>query len=161
MDLSAFLQRSAATESFRQAVGRFLRDGRSCERVSFNHPSPPVKVERTLAKVLEAYPELPVERVEIHASTGCEFFRGTATIHAAGEERLVRFDWDCRWRAEAEGWRDYFGFPDQARAAREFGWDCFRGWQEVEVRAPALTVEMGALRVETRAPSLEAELSAR
>jgi hypothetical protein len=160
MDLHSFLQRSAATESFRQAVGRFLRDGRACERVSFNHPSPAVKVERTLAKVLEAYPELPVERVEIHAATGCEYFRGTATIHALGETRLVRFDWDCRWRAEAEGWRDYFGFPDQARAAREFGWDCFRAWEEMEVRTPVLTVDVGTLRVEPRAPSLEAELSA-
>lgn len=144
MDLPTFLQRSAATEPFRDAVSRFLRDGRSSERVSFNLPSPAVKVERTLAKVLEAYPELPIERVEIHASTGCEFFRGTATIHAAGEERSVKFDWDCRWRAEAQGWRDYFGFPDQARAAREFGWDCFRAWQETGVRARVLEAELAA-----------------
>ena len=131
MALQTFLQRSAATEPFRAALGRFLRDGRPCERVAFNHPSPPVKVERTLTKVLEAFPELPIERVEIHASTGCEFFRGVVTVHAGGRERRVSFDWDCRWRAELEGWRDYFGFPDQARAAREFGWDCFRVWQEV------------------------------
>lgn len=153
MDLPTFLQRSAATEPFRQAVGRFLRDGRACERVSFNHPSPPVKVERTLAKVLESYPELCIERVEIQAASGCEFFRGTAVIHAGGEERRVRFDWDCRWRAESQGWRDYFGFPDQARAAREFGWDCFRCWQEADRRAPALQVEI-------LAPQLEAEISA-
>lgn len=133
MALQSFLQRSAATEPFREALGRFLRDGRPCEAVAFDYPSPPVKVERTLTKVLEAYPELPIERVEIRAATGCEFFRGTATIHAAGEERRVRFDWDCRWRAEAEGWRDYFGFPDQTRAAREFGWDCFRTWEETGV----------------------------
>jgi hypothetical protein len=133
MDLQTFLQRSAATEPFREAVGRFLRDGRPCERVAFNHPSPAVKVERTLAKVLEAYDDLPVERVEIRAVTGCEFFRGTAVIHAAGEERRVDFDWDCRWRAEQEGWHDYFGFPDQGRAAREFGYDCFRKWEEVGV----------------------------
>lgn len=133
MALQSFLQRSAVTEPFREALARFLRDGRPCDRVAFSHPSPPVKVERTLTKVLEAYPELPIERVEIHASTGCEFFRGTATIHAGGEERRVKFYWDCRWRAEVEGWRDYFGFPDQIRAAREFGWDCFRTWEEAGV----------------------------
>ena len=145
MDLHSFLQRSAATHAFRDALGRFLRDGRPCERVAFNHPSPPVKVERTLTKVLAAYPELAIERVEIQGATGCEFFRGTATIHAAGEARRVKFDWDCRWRAEAQGWHDYFGFPDQARAAREFGWDCFRAWEELEVRAPMLEVELSAM----------------
>lgn len=144
MDLSTFLQRSAATEPFRDAVRRFLRDGRACERVSFNHPSPAVKVERTLTKVLEAYPALAVERVEIRAASGCEYFRGTATIHAAGEVRSVKFDWDCRWRAESQGWRDYFGFPDQARAAREFGWDCFRAWQETEAPEPARELELAA-----------------
>lgn len=133
MDLQAFLQRSRATDAFREAVHRFLRDGRPCERVAFNPPSPAVKVERTLTKVMESYPELAIERVEIQGVSGCEFFRGTATIHAAGEARRVRFDWDCRWRAEAEGWHDYFGFPDQTRAAREFGYDCFRAWDEVGV----------------------------
>jgi hypothetical protein len=144
MDLSTFLQRSAATEAFRDAVRRFQRDGRACERVSFNLPSPAVKVERTLAKVLEAYPELAIERVEIHASSGCEYFRGTATVHAAGESRSVKFDWDCRWRAEAQGWRDYFGFPDQARAAREFGWDCFRAWHETGVQVSLPEAELVA-----------------
>lgn len=149
MALQTFLQRSAATEAFRGALARFLRDGRPCERVAFNHPSPPVKVERTLTKVLQAFPELAIERVEIQAATGCEFFRGVAIVHAAGEERRVRFNWDCRWRAELQGWRDYFGFPDQARAAREFGWDCFQVWEEVlgvEVKpgAPLLAVEATA-----------------
>ncbi len=133
MDLTTFLQRSQATAPFREAVARFLRDGRTSELVSFNAPSPSVKVERTLTKMLEAYPDLPIERVEIQAATGCEFFRGTLALHAGGEERRVRFDWDCRWRAEREGWSDYFGYPDQARAAREFGWDCFRAWDEVGV----------------------------
>ena len=153
MDLPTFLQRSAATDGFRQAVSRFLRDGRPCDRVTFNHPSPAVKVERTLARVLQAYPDLAIERVEIQATSGCEFFRGTALVHAAGETRRVRFDWDCRWRAEQQGWRDYFGFPDQARAAREFGWDCFRSWEEQDRRAPGL-------RVEVQAPGMEAEISA-
>ena len=44
-------------------------------------------------------------------------------------ERQVRFHWDCKWRAQQEGWVDYFGFPDQIRAAREFGWRCFERWE--------------------------------
>ena len=34
-----------------------------------------------------------------------------------------------RWRAEQQGWVDAFGFPDQIRAADEFGWNCFHRWQ--------------------------------
>ncbi|HEX8695519.1 MAG TPA: hypothetical protein VF746_24110, partial [Longimicrobium sp.] len=46
----------------------------------------------------------------------------------------VRFVWDCKWKAEQHGWHDYFGFPDQGRAAREFGYDCFRAWVEEAVK---------------------------
>jgi hypothetical protein len=90
-------------------------------------------VERTLAKVMVEYPDLPIESIEVRGSSGCEFYRGTAVIRTAGEERHVRFHWDCKWRAEQQGWTDYFGFPDQTRAAREFGYDCFRSWQEERV----------------------------
>jgi len=135
MSLSAFLQRSRASEPFRTAVERFLQDGRPNECVRFDHRSPSVKVERTITKVLEAYPELAIEQVRIEGSSGCEYYRGVATIVSEGEERQVRFHWDCKWRAEQQGWRDYFGFADQGRAAREFGYDCFRGWEEVGVVA--------------------------
>ena len=143
MSLNAFLQRSRATETFRAALGRFLRDGRPNEAVRFHAYSPPVKVERTLTRMLEAYPDLPIERVEIEAVSGCELFRGTLTIVSAGEQRQVRFHWDCKWRAQQEGWTDYFGFPDQVRAAREFGYDCFRSWEEIEVlRAEDLVIDV-------------------
>ena len=132
MSLLPFLQRSRASEPFRDAVARFLRDGRPCERIDFHVFSPPVKVERTLTRILEAYPELEIESVRIEAVSGCEYYRGSAAIQAGGEEHTVRFHWDCKWRAEQEGWRDYFGFFDQARAAREFGHDCFRQWEVVQ-----------------------------
>lgn len=130
MSLQTFLQRSRATEPFRDAVARFLRDGRANDRVGFQERSPAIKVERTLTKLLEAYPGLAIERVEIDGASGCEFYRGTATVFTAAEERRVHFHWDCKWKAEQEGWTDYFGFADQARAAREFGYDCFRSWEE-------------------------------
>ncbi len=128
--LHQFLDESQATAAFRDAVAHFLRTGQPSPTLQFSSRLPPVKIERTLTKILEAYPDLPLERVEIDATSGCEFFRGTATLHAAGEERRVSFYWDCRWRAMQEGWTDYFGLPDQIRAAREFGYNCFRHWTE-------------------------------
>lgn len=130
MSLQTFLQCSRATEPFREALAAFLRDGRASERIGFSGRSPAIKVERTLTKLLKAYPELAIERVEIDGASGCEYYRGTVTVFTAGEERRIRFHWDCKWKAQREGWTDYFGFPDQARAAREFGYDCFRSWEE-------------------------------
>jgi hypothetical protein len=135
---------SRATHSFLAALATFHATGRPNERISFDRLSPPVKVERTLAKVLVEYPDLAIESIEVRGSSGCEFFRGTAVIRTAADERHVRFHWDCKWRAEQQGWTDYFGFPDQTRAAREFGYDCFRTWQEERVMSmePVLIAEL-------------------
>ena len=135
MKIIDLLERSGATEPFRHAVTAFVRDGRPAGRIAFNRECPPVKVQRALTKALEEYPHLPIESIEVHASSGCEFFRGTLELHTAAEVRRVRFHWDCKWRAEQSGWHDYFGFPDQIRAAREFGHDCFRAWSEEGVMA--------------------------
>jgi hypothetical protein len=134
---------SRASHAFLSALSTFRATGRPNERISFDRLSPPVKVERTLAKVMVEYPDLAIESIEVRGSSGCEFFRGTAVIRTAAEERHVRFHWDCKWRAEQQGWTDYFGFPDQTRAAREFGYDCFRVWQEERVMSaePVLMVE--------------------
>jgi len=128
MTIAELLDRSAVTPAFREAMHQFLRDGRSSERIRFGYGCPPVKVERALHKALVEYPQVPVESIEVVAASGCEYFRGQMTVRTAAEETHVAFHWDCKWRAEQEGWRDWFGFPDQARAAREFGWDCFRVW---------------------------------
>jgi hypothetical protein len=130
MTILECLQRSAATDPFRAAVEDFVRTGRSGALLRFGYGCPPVKVERTLMKVLEEYRTLPLESIEVDGASGCEFFRGTAILRAAGEERRVRFWWDCKWKAQQEGWTDWFGFPDQTRAAREFGHDCFRQFAE-------------------------------
>ena len=55
------------------------------------------------------------------------------------------FHWDCKWRAQQQGWVDYFGFPDQTRAAREFGFDCFRSWVEEEVSPIAIAIDPAAI----------------
>jgi hypothetical protein len=132
MSLQHYLQLSRATESFRSAVDEFLRTGRANDRISFDRHSPAVKVERTLIKALVEYPELEIESIEIRGQSGCEYFRGELTLRTPMESQVVSFLWDCRWRAEENGWHDYFGFPDQTRAAREYGWDCFRAWEVLE-----------------------------
>lgn len=129
MILSKFLERSRASDSFRHAVREFVRDNRPNDGVTFDPYSPPVKVERTLTKLLEEHPELEIERVEIDGKSGCEFYRGELRVHTRNGLQKIRFYWDCKWKAMQMGWTDYFGFPDQTRAAREFGHDCFREWE--------------------------------
>jgi hypothetical protein len=130
MTILDLLDRSSASDAFRDAVTRFARDGRPNERLAFNRDSPAIKVERTLVRALEEYPDLQVESIEIHGMSGCEFFRGVMDVHTAAEVRRVSFHWDCKWKAQEMGWHDYFGFPDQTRAAREFPYACFRTWTE-------------------------------
>lgn len=131
MSLSSFLNRSRALPAFREAAVEFVRTGRASERIAFSGGLPPVKVERAITKLLESSPELELESVEIRGSSGCEYFRGELSARTPEGEHTVSFYWDCKWKAQQQGWSDYFGFPDQARAAREFGHDCFREWSEV------------------------------
>ncbi|CAN5559369.1 hypothetical protein BH24GEM3_BH24GEM3_22610 [soil metagenome] len=133
--LHQFLDQSQATAAFREAVAHFVRTRQPSSAIQFSSRLPPVKIERALTKIIEAYPDLPLERVEIDGTSGCEFFRGTATLSAGAEQRRVEFNWDCRWKAMQVGWTDYFGLPDQIRAAREFGYDCFRVWTEQQAAA--------------------------
>jgi hypothetical protein len=156
MTIADLLDRSAAAASFREALTQFLRDGRSSERIAFSPGCPSVKVERTLAKMLVEYPRLSIESIEVHGVSGCEYFRGKLFVRTLTEERRVAFHWDCKWRAEKEGWTDWFGFPDQGRAAREFGWDCFRGWTEEEVSAIAIPIDAAALTDATEAEAVPA-----
>ncbi|HET7321212.1 MAG TPA: hypothetical protein VFI96_01875 [Longimicrobiaceae bacterium] len=128
--LAALLERSRATAAFGEALRRFLQSGRPEERLRFDpHRSPPIKVARTLTMLLSAHPELEIDRVELDADSGCELYRGVLTAHTPDGARRIDFEWNCRWRALEQGWTDYFGFPDQSRAAREFGHDCFRVWE--------------------------------
>lgn len=127
-----FLDRTAATPRFREALAEFVSSGTPNERIRFDYRSPPVKVERVLTQLVASEPSLALDAVEVDGRSGCEFFRGQLVVTlAGGESRRIRFQWDCRWRAMEQGWTDYFGFPDQMRAAREFGYDCFRVWEEV------------------------------
>ena len=143
--MDQLIDRSQATAPFKSAVRDFLR-GAPADLIDVRGYAPRVKVERVLAQLLAAEPTLPIERVTLSGRSGCSDFTGELTVVANGLPHVVTFAWDCRWRAEQEGWTDYFGFPDQIRAAREFGWDCFARW---DVRAPIDATTSGFAQMAT------------
>jgi hypothetical protein len=129
-DLIPYLDAAAAHPEFKAEVLTFVRGG-SAERIELESFAPRVKVERVLTQLLHAHPELEIERVRLRAQSGCSDFSGELVAIAGEVEHRFTFTWCCAWRAEQEGWKDYYGFWDQGRAAREFGWKCFSRWEAV------------------------------
>ena len=128
-ELSGLLTESQASEAFKTDVVRFFETG-SADRLNIRGYAPRVKVARLIKHVLASHPDLDIEHVALDCQSGCSDFVGTVRLATGTETRVFSFAWCCRWRAEQEGWTDYFGFPDQTRAAREYDWRCFRVWQE-------------------------------
>ena len=136
------LARSRATDEFKSDVRAYAAH-QPAPRVSATRHAPRVKVLRVIAQLLDTNPDLAVERLHVEAASGCADFRGCLVVDtAAGLRRTFDFVWDCHWRAVQEGWSDAFGLPDQIRAARVFGYQCFEHWeerpQEQRAAAPAL-----------------------
>lgn len=127
--MESILARSKATEAFKQDVLRFA-SGDEPAAIQILGYAPRVKVERVLVQLLSAEPDLAVRSAKVRGASGCSDFTGEIIVETPTATRTFSFVWCCRWRAEQEGWKDYFGFPDQIRAAREFGWDCFQRWSE-------------------------------
>jgi hypothetical protein len=125
MDL--ILRNSQATEPFKLDVSAFF-SGRPAPLVSVEGFAPRVKVQRLLTQLLAAEAALPITRVVVSGRSGCSDFAGEVKVETVSETHVFDFVWDCRWRAEEEGWTDCFGLPDQMRAAQEFGWRCFQVW---------------------------------
>jgi hypothetical protein len=132
--MEPILGKSQATESFKVDVTAFC-SGRVAPRVAVEGFAPRVKVQRLLMKLLSTEAELPITRVVVRGRSGCSDFAGEVKVETVSETHVFDFIWDCRWRAEQEGWTDCFGLPDQMRAAQEFGWQCFEVW------SPRLAVE--------------------
>jgi len=122
------LTHSCATDRFKNDVVAFASRA-DVPSITLVRAVPRIKVVRLINQLLHAHPEWMVDRLQVDARSGCSDFVGTAVVEGGGESRVIRFAWDCRWRAEQEGWIDAFGFPDQIRAADEFGWNCFHRWQ--------------------------------
>ena len=137
MQMKHMITGSAASSEFKKDVLQYDLLGHA-PRVRVLHGAPRIKVLRLIAQLLSEEPTLEIEAVSVDARSGCADFRGTVSVETTGGLRLFRFVWDCRWRAVFEGWYDAFQFPDQTRAAREFGWRCFSQWVEHPVDAAEL-----------------------
>lgn len=121
--LDELLTASHATAEFKEAV-RALARGERPERIDFNGGAPLVKVLRVVLKTLETFPERAIEKMTVQGTSGCSNFTGQATLEPG--DLAIKFDWDCRWRAQQLAWHDFYGEPDQIRAAHELQYQCFR-----------------------------------
>jgi hypothetical protein len=144
--MELILDKSQATEPFKLDVAAFC-SGSVAPRVFVEGFAPRIKVQRLLMQLLSNEAHLPITRVVVRGRSGCSDFAGQVKVETISETRVFEFVWDCRWRAEKEGWTDCFGLPDQIRAAQEFGWQCFQVWaprSTVEERSELELVETGA-----------------
>jgi hypothetical protein len=131
-EIETLLAQSRAADTFKAAVRQLCREADyPPDAIHVDGYAPYVKLQRVILHMLASEPHLPVERVAVRARSGCSDFVGMIQVQTATESCAFEFVWDCRWRAEQEGWVDYFGFPDQSRAAREYGWRCFQHWQQL------------------------------
>src|SRR5512146_255098 len=129
-ELERVLAASRAAETFKNAVRSYCETG-NADHIRVEGMAPRIKVRRLLTHMLAAEPHLPIERVALRGRSGCSDFVGTVHVHTATGTHTYAFVWDCRIRAEQEGWRDCFGFPDQIRAAEELDWRCFVRWEPI------------------------------
>lgn len=126
--MDTLIQGSSATADFKADIASFLTGDRS-ERVRLETYVPHVKVQRLLTQLLSVEPSLEIEHVVIRGMSGCSDFVGSVDVQTTSGTHVFDFIWCCRWRAKSEGYVDYFGFPDQMRAAQEFDWRCFQRWE--------------------------------
>jgi hypothetical protein len=130
-EFDALLEASAASPGFRTDLAAYA-DRQPADRITAGPGSPRIKVLRAIAQLLHAEPTLAIERVAVRGASGCADFVGTLTVtDTAGAQHAFDFEWNCEWKARQLGYVDGFGFPDQIRAAREFGWQCFARWARV------------------------------
>ena len=127
-ELETLLAQSRAHETFKADVRAFCERGHA-PRIRVESYIPHVKVQRLLKQMLATEPDLPIQGIAVSGAAGCSDFVGTVEAETHSATHVFEFGWCCRWRAEQEGWRDYFGFPDQIRAAQEFDWRCFHTWK--------------------------------
>jgi hypothetical protein len=127
--LDELLSASQVTPEFAEAAREVSSTGRSHDLLRFGPGNPPVKVLRALCGLLENHPQLVVRQVEVRGQSGCSDYRGELIVN--GGERRFAFVWDCAWKASQLDWKDYFGEPDQIRAARTYGYRCFQQFKEI------------------------------
>ncbi len=131
----------AIHSTYRRALQSAARDA-----VELARHAPPVKILRLIAQILDSQPDLAVEEISVDARSGCSDFSGVVDVYTAEAVHRFEFTWCCRWRAEQEGWKDYFGFPDQMRAAREYDFRCFAQWKSVKASQPSARHQLSLAR---------------
>ncbi|MES3032794.1 MAG: hypothetical protein V4813_02215 [Gemmatimonadota bacterium] len=130
-EFDLLLAQSRASDAFRSDLAAFCAR-QPAERIAAGLGNPRVKVQRVVAQLLNAEPELELDRVSLRAASGCANFVGLlVATDVTGDEHRFDFEWNCEWKAVQLGYLDGFGFPDQIRAAQEFGWQCFERWVRV------------------------------
>ncbi len=127
--LNERLEQSNANDSFKEAVINFV-EGHETNLIKYSLGSPRIKIVRVLMKLLEEFHEEPISYVNIQASSDCSRYYGSLIF--GPNNTKVKFDWDCGWKAEQEGFRTWYGQPDQLKAAELFGYQCFREFKLVE-----------------------------
>src|SRR5204863_4575542 len=123
-ELLPFLEAAAAHPELKREVLEYLQGG-STSRLELKGYAPRVKVERVLTQLFHTHPELRIERIELAARSGCADFVGEVIATEGAVTHRFAFTWCCAWRARELGWKDCFGFWDQTRAARQYGWRWF------------------------------------
>ncbi|KAA3619961.1 MAG: hypothetical protein DWQ05_04340 [Calditrichaeota bacterium] len=128
--LQELLNASRATDAFKSALTNFLKTPTANANIRYQVGTPAVKIVRTIMKLLEEFPLLPIESVSIKANSGCSTFAGE--IHVEPENKKFKFLWDCQWRALENDVKNNWGMPDQIKAAQDFGYQCFKLFEEVK-----------------------------
>lgn len=129
--LEDLLNGSSATEDFKAAVKDFEKSPKPIEdKIESNASAPGVKVLRTIMKLIETHNDWQIQSVHVEGRSGCSDFRGelTATLDD-GSKKHIDFIWDCAWRAQQEGFKTFWGDPDQQKAAQMFGYQCFEKFE--------------------------------
>ena len=137
-DFEPLLAASRATDAFRTDLAAYATR-QPADRIATSGASPRVKVLRAIAQLLHAEPDLTVDRVQVRGASGCADFVGQMQVtDADGDVQTFDFAWNCEWKARQLGYLDGFGYPDQIRAANEFGWQCFERWTRAIPAAQAV-----------------------
>lgn len=127
--LEELIQASSATSDFKAAIRTFFA-GLDSELIRYSAGAPRVKVLRVLMKLFETFPEEEISDARIEGVSSCSAFEGRLWFGPNGTE--VVFNWDCHWKARQENMNAWYGAPDQTRAAKEFGYQCFETFERVD-----------------------------
>lgn len=126
--LETLLENSSATPEFKAAVSGMKNSGQADGKLIslIGHP-PAVKVLRTIQQLLDQFSDWQVSSIRLAGQSGCSNFNGELLVtFENGETKRVDFIWDCAWKAQEVGYKNFWGDPDQQKAAQEFGYQCFQ-----------------------------------